>query len=143
MMIRTASPDDAPAIGGLKVRAWRAAYSRFMSHAYLDALDPADETTDWAEYLAAMPDAHRLWVLSDAGDVVGFGTGLGRRLFTYAVADLEVRGHGPLCVYAYLPNEVAQHFYRRAGFAPDGRARVEDGDGPGVPEARFVKPFRP
>jgi hypothetical protein len=31
--------EDAPAIGALKVRAWRAAYAGFMSRGFLDGLD--------------------------------------------------------------------------------------------------------
>ncbi|MFE4518207.1 hypothetical protein ACFRMQ_28955 [Kitasatospora sp. NPDC056783] len=45
-MIRAAVVEDAPAIGALKVRAWRAAYAGFMSAGYLDGLDPAGEPAD-------------------------------------------------------------------------------------------------
>jgi ribosomal protein S18 acetylase RimI-like enzyme len=71
-MIRSAVPEDAPAIGDLKVRSWRAAYAGFMSREYLDALDPAVEAWDWAEYLEDLPADHRLWVAEEAGAVVGF-----------------------------------------------------------------------
>ncbi|MFD4661529.1 hypothetical protein ACFWP2_38640 [Kitasatospora sp. NPDC058444] len=45
-MIRSAVVNDAPAIGALKVRAWRAAYAGFMSAACLDGLDPVEEAVD-------------------------------------------------------------------------------------------------
>jgi len=70
-VIRTATAADAAAIGALKVRAWRAAYAAFMPAGCLAALDPSAEAAAWADYLAAMPTAHRLWVADDRG-VVGF-----------------------------------------------------------------------
>ncbi|MFI6582908.1 GNAT family N-acetyltransferase [Embleya sp. NPDC050493] len=71
-MIRSATPGDASAIGLLKVRAWRAAYAGFMNRVVLDALDPAEEAQDWAEYVADLPREHRLWVAEEDGAVVGF-----------------------------------------------------------------------
>ncbi|GAB3967359.1 GNAT family N-acetyltransferase [Actinoallomurus acanthiterrae] len=166
-MIRAAAVEDAPAIGALKVRAWRAAYAGFMSRGFLDGLDPDREAGDWAEYLAAIPDTDRLWVAEEAGSVLGYcrtgpadgdpnlgpraaeiyglyvapdriGSGLGRELFGHAVADLEERGHRPLCVYAYVPNDRALRFYERAGFAADGVTRLDDDIS--VTELRLVKP---
>ncbi|MEU0569581.1 GNAT family N-acetyltransferase [Nonomuraea sp. NPDC005983] len=167
-MIRASSVGDAPAIGRLKVRAWRSAYAGFMSEAFLDALDPAEDAADWAEYLAAMPQDHRLWVAEHDGTVVGFcrtgpadddadlgagaaevyglyiepdliGTGLGRDLFAHALTDLETRGHDPICVYAYTPNATALRFYEKAGFTKDGVTRLDEEDGTGVPEARLIR----
>ncbi|SNS72368.1 GNAT family N-acetyltransferase [Actinacidiphila glaucinigra] len=172
-MIRTAVPEDAPAIGALKVRAWRAAYAGFMSPEFLDGLDPVSDAADWAEYLAELAGEHRLWVVQEGDSVAGFcrtgpadqsqdpdlgpraaevyglyvepgriGTGLGHRLFGHAVTDLEGRGHGPLCVYAYVPNAPALRFYERAGFGRDGMTRAADEGGTGLIEARLVKPAR-
>ncbi|MEU0180983.1 GNAT family N-acetyltransferase [Streptomyces sp. NPDC006207] len=172
-MIRTAVPEDARTIGALKVRAWRAAYAGFMSPEFLDGLDPVSDAEDWADYLAELPDEHRLWVVQQGDAVAGFcrtgpadqdqdsdlgpcaaevyglyvepdriGTGLGRRLFAHSVADLEGRGYGPLCVYAYVPNALAMRFYERAGFDRDGTRRAADDSGIGVLEARLVKPDR-
>lgn len=168
-MIRSAELKDASAIGDLKVRSWRAAYAGFMSAASLDELDPVEETADWAEYLAELPDHHRLWVAEQDGAVVGFcrtgpadgdgdlgadaaevyglyiepgliGTGLGARLFGHAVADLEARARRPLCVYAYVPNTSAIRFYERAGFVQDGTTRLdEEEDGTAITEARLVR----
>lgn len=164
--IRAAEAADAAALGGLKVRAWRAAYAKFVNPAYLRALDPEREAAAWAAYLAAMPGAHRLWLAVEADAVLGFcrtgpadedpglgpgaaevyglylepvrvGTGLGRVLFGHAVADLRARGHVPLCVYAYAPNHGGRRFYRRAGFVHDGATRRGDGE-IGVPEVRLV-----
>ncbi|MFJ6623195.1 GNAT family N-acetyltransferase [Kitasatospora sp. NPDC091335] len=168
-MIRSAVVEDASALGDLKVRSWRAAYAGFLGAAYLDGLDPVEESADWAEYLADLPDRHRLWVAEADGAVAGFcrtgpadgdpdlggdaaevyglyiepglvGTGLGARLFGHAVADLEARARRPLCVYAYAPNTSAIRFYERAGFVPDGTTRLdEEEDGTTITEARLVK----
>lgn len=162
-MIREATPGDAAAIAELKARAWRAAYAEFMN---LDGLDAVEETADWAEYLRGIPGEHRLWVSIMDGEVAGFcrtgpavddpdlgaaagevyglylepariGTGLGRSLFAHAVADLEARGHAPVCVYAYVPNTGAIGFYERAGFTRDGVRRLDAEIG--VREVRLVR----
>ena len=166
-MIRSAQVADAAAIGELKVRAWRAAYGGFLSAACLAALDPAQEAADWREYLTDLPAAHRLWIVEFGGAAGGFcrtgpadgdpdlgpfaaeiyglyldpplvGTGLGRQLFSHAVADLRGRGHFPICVYAYEPNRTAIAFYERADFRVDGATRLDEQDGTGVPEIRLV-----
>ncbi|MFH8517093.1 GNAT family N-acetyltransferase [Streptomyces gelaticus] len=71
-MIRSAVPGDAQAIGDLKVRAWREAYADFMSRDYLRMLDPVRDADEWAEYLAEIPDEHRLWIAQEGDVVVGF-----------------------------------------------------------------------
>ena len=165
-MIRAARVEDAAAVGGLKVRAWRAAYRGFMSPAVLAALDPAREAADWRAYLAALPATHRLWIAESGGEAGGFcrtgpadedpdlgpnaaeiyglyldppliGTGLGRLLFSHAVTDLRNRGRSPVCVYAYEPNRTAIAFYERAGFRADGTTRLDE-DGAGVAEIRLA-----
>ncbi|MBP2475010.1 GNAT superfamily N-acetyltransferase [Crossiella equi] len=166
-MIRAATTADAPAIGELKVLAWRAAYAGFMRASVLDALDPVQEARDWGEYLAGLPEEERLWVAELDGEVAGFcrtglcaeeddlaeevgevfglylhpariGTGLGRALFGHAVADLVTRGHTPICVYAYQPNTSAIRFYEQAGFQVDGVVLVKQ-DAIGVPEVRLSR----
>ncbi len=166
-MIRTATAADAAAIGALKVRAWRAAYATFMPAGCLAALDPSAEAAAWADYLAAMPTAHRLWspttAASSAFAAAARPTTLtlearlprstactlsptasapgwaGRALFGHAVADLDKRGCRPVCVYAYTPNSGAIRFYQRAGLALDGASRLDQHDGIGVREVRLVK----
>jgi ribosomal protein S18 acetylase RimI-like enzyme len=166
-VLRSARVEDAAAVGELKVRAWRAAYGGFMSPALLAALDPVQEAADWRGYLTDLPAAHRLWIVESGDTVAGFcrtgpadedpdlgpdaaevyglyldptliGTGLGRRLFSHAVADLQERGRAPICVYAYQPNRTAIAFYERAGFRADGVIRLDEQDGTGVAEIRLV-----
>ncbi|RII15068.1 Phosphinothricin N-acetyltransferase [Streptomyces sp. YIM 130001] len=70
--VRPATPLDAPGIGTLKVRAWRAAYGAFVSRALLDSLDPADDAAQWADYLSLVPADDRLWVTEGAAGITGF-----------------------------------------------------------------------
>ena len=51
--IRRAGPDDAAAIAGVHVRAWRAAYRGLVPQDYLDALDAEQRAGAWAQVLAA------------------------------------------------------------------------------------------
>ncbi len=60
------------------------------------------------------------------------GTGLGRRLFAHAVADLAAR-HDPIVVWHFAANAAAARFYERAGFVLDGGHRRSEF---GVPELR-------
>ncbi|GAB4057767.1 hypothetical protein GCM10028775_62340 [Catellatospora paridis] len=165
LVIRSAGVEDAAPIGRIKVRSWNSAYAEFMPASLLGALDPGREAADWAAYVTAVPDGHRLWVADVDGSVVGFcrtgpavddpdlgphagevyglyvepdhlGAGFGRQLFSHAVADLRARGHRPVCVYAYQPNVGAIRFYQRAGFALDGVTRLDDAIG--VVELRLV-----
>ena len=47
------------------------------------------------------------------------GTGVGRILYEYAVADLGTRGFDPLVVWAFRGNDRALRFYRRMGLVID------------------------
>jgi GNAT superfamily N-acetyltransferase len=151
---RAARPGDGAAIGALAVRAWRAAYAGVLAAEVLAALDPAAQARDWAEYLAALPPADRVWVVGGTdGGVAGFartgpctdadvpagtgevhglyiepaliGTGLGRSLFEHAVADLAGR-HDPVVLWHFAGNNRAARFYELAGFGLDGARRPSD-----------------
>jgi len=119
----------------------------------LAALDPAQQGRDWCGYITGMPPGDRVWVIEAGAEVAGFartgpcpdadappgagevhglylepgliGTGLGRRLFAHAVADLG-RRHDPIVVWHFAGNERAGRFYERAGFALDGAHRRSD-----------------
>lgn len=158
--VRPAGPADAVAIGALATRAWRAAYAGLLAPAVLHSLDPAEQASEWEAYLAALPAPDRVWVICAGAAVLGFartgpcrdgdvaagtgevhglylepdrvGTGLGRRLFAHAVADLTARST-PIVVWHFAANDVAARFYERAGFTLDGARRRSEF---GVPELR-------
>lgn len=50
---------------------------------------------------------------------VAIGTGVGRRLYEHAVADLRERGFNPLVIWAFRDNQRARRFYERMGLAVD------------------------
>jgi GNAT superfamily N-acetyltransferase len=164
--VRPAEAADARAIGNLATRAWRAAYGSLLAADVLDSLDPDEQAREWRAYLEALPATARVWVIGTDGAVWGFartgpctdadlaggtgevhglyvdpdriGTGLGRRLFGRAVADLVVR-HSPVVVWHFAANDGAARFYERAGFTLDGARRRSDF---GVPELRRRGPAR-
>ena len=47
------------------------------------------------------------------------GTGVGRRLYEHAVADLRERGFNPLVIWAFRDNLRARRFYERMGLSVD------------------------
>ncbi len=158
--VRAAGPDDAAAIAALATRAWRAAYAGLLAPDVLHSLDPVEQAREWHAYLTDLPPADRVWVIGPGAAVWGFartgpcpdddvaagagevhglyvepdriGTGLGRRLFGQAVADLEER-HRPVVVWHFAANAGAARFYERAGFTPDGGRRRSQF---GIPELR-------
>jgi GNAT superfamily N-acetyltransferase len=127
-----------------------------VADAVLERMDAAEQAAGWREYLAAMPPADRVWVIEADAGVAGFartgpcadadapegagevhglyvdparvGTGLGRRLFGHAVADLAER-HDAIVVWHFAGNDRAARFYEAAGFRLDG-ARRRSGFGP-------------
>jgi GNAT superfamily N-acetyltransferase len=158
--VRPAAASDAAAIGALATRAWRAAYTGLLAPSVLHSLDPDEQAAEWRAYLGVLPAPDRVWVICADAAVVGFartgpcrdrdvaagtgevhglylepdrvGTGLGRRLFAHAVADLADRS-SPIVVWHFAANDVAGRFYERAGFGLDGARRRSEF---GVPELR-------
>jgi GNAT superfamily N-acetyltransferase len=145
----------------LKVRAWQAAYGGLLGEELLAALDPAEETVDWRDYLLAKPAEDRLWLALDGPDVVGFartgpspdadlprrtaelfglyvepsriGTGLGRALLRHVLLDLRARRFHALALWHFAGNALAAAFYEREGLPADGARR---GSAYGVDEVR-------
>jgi GNAT superfamily N-acetyltransferase len=62
--------------------------------------------------------------------------GIGRQLFAAAVDDLAIR-HDPLVLWVLTDNARGRRFYERAGWVPDGTARVLDFDGTPIEEIRY------
>jgi ribosomal protein S18 acetylase RimI-like enzyme len=50
--IRTATPNDIPALARIQVEGWRGAYAGIVPQDFLDALDPAVKETDWRRWFA-------------------------------------------------------------------------------------------
>lgn len=165
LIIRQATPADAPQIAQVNVASWREAYTGIVPADYLAALDPADRHERWTTLLTAR-DVHTWIATSDGTDVLGFATlgpardedadrgdvelysiyvdpdswgqGIARVLLRTALsaAPSEVR----LSLWVIEDNERARHFYRRNGLVPDGIERREVFGETALTEVRYVRP---
>ncbi|WP_347332890.1 GNAT family N-acetyltransferase [Marinimicrobium locisalis] len=72
MMLRKAKPEDAEAIGLVRVSAWRAAYRQFMPQAFLDALNPDANIEELKERLANQSEEFTVFVAERERSVVAF-----------------------------------------------------------------------
>jgi ribosomal protein S18 acetylase RimI-like enzyme len=160
--VRPAAPPDAPAMGRVHVRAWRAAYRGHMPDAYLDGLRPEDRAAYWDRALRREDRPGVVLVAEAAGAVVGFaaagpspdpegagelfainvdpdhwGTGAGRALLETAQAELARMGFAETVLWVLPANARARRFYERAGWVADGTERTVDALGVTVPEVRY------
>jgi GNAT superfamily N-acetyltransferase len=146
--IRPGRPEDAAAIAQIHIGGWQAFYRGQVPDAMLDGFDLERRTDGWRRQLEDLPGHHRLWVLERDGRIIGFcatahsadpdagpetgeipalylspevvGTGVGRRLFGHAVADLRTRGFAEATLWVLVSNALGRRFYEAAGWRPDG-----------------------
>lgn len=165
MPIREAEPKDARAIAEVHVRSWQAAYRGQLTDDYLDGLSVEERLEQHRRSLEEPRAGWRTWVSDDDGRVAGFavtgpsedadagsstaemyaiylepdgvGTGLGRRLFQHAVADLRQRGFTAATLWVLATNERARRFYEVAGWRPDGAETSERVDCEMRPTVRY------
>jgi L-amino acid N-acyltransferase YncA len=160
--IRRATVEDAPAIGGVHVRAWQAAYRSQLPDAYLDGLRAEDRAEGWARGLARDRSAEPVLVAERDGTVVGvaavgpaeepagygelylinvdpdhWGAGAGRALLAAAEASLTQLGYSDAVLWVLPGNHRARRFYERAGWAADGARRTQEVQGVVVDEVRY------
>ena len=154
--MRRAEKADVPAIAGVHVRAWRAAYRGLVHDAVLDSLSVAEREQMWNGLVPGRDDAHVTIVAEIEGEVVGFcsvaapsrdadapeGTaeipaiyvepdrrrgGIGATLLDAALVALEAAGWRRVTLWVVATNANARAFYARFGFVPDGASQaVED-----------------
>lgn len=160
---RTPGPDDADALGQMHRRAWVDTYRAHLPRDYFEKWTAADSVRRWQGILAEpLPPGVTRWAVFDAEDVVGWavsgpsrpvpgseiarplelwgvyvrrdhlGSGLGQQLLDACLAD------APAQLWVFRGNHRALAFYRRNGFAPDGRTNV-DPRFPALPEIRLVR----
>jgi RimJ/RimL family protein N-acetyltransferase len=171
--VRTASVEDAAAMGAVHVAAWQAAYRCVMPDEFLDALDAEERADQWRSVIEANPtptEGRRLVVSLD-GAVVGvalvwscrdegsppelgelvlinlapaaWGTGAGSALLTECEVSLAAFGYTAAILWVATENRRARRFYEREGWSADGAQRVEVVDGASVHESRYRKRLAP
>ena len=165
--VRVAWADDAPAIGALQARAWRAAYAGLVPEAALPDEDTAAGA--WRASLLRPGDArNRVLVALERNRVVGFAAvGPASDPDCDPVADAELlelvvdadergKGHGSRLLAAVAETMAADRFSRAvvwtiatdderrtfltgAGWAPDTAHRELDLDGSGSTRVKQVR----
>jgi GNAT superfamily N-acetyltransferase len=166
VIVRAAVPADAPAMGALHVRAWRATYAGMLPDAFLAGLDVQEREATWRRSLTApeRAPAERVIVVAEAdGALLGFavaghargddelgmgelyainvdppawGRGAGRTLLAAATVWLEAR-FATSILWVVDRNQRARTLYERAGWSPDGGTKVETYDGTNVDSRRY------
>ena len=163
VVVRRPHPKDVTALARVHVETWRETYRGLMRDEVLD--DPSFIQRRERFWAAVLTDDrfrdHGIAVAERDGDVVGLAlAGLptdddvtwAKQLYAlYTYAAVHGSGAGSALLAAVLepqasaglwvadPNPRAQAFYRKHGFVPDGRSKVEDG----VREIRMVRPSTP
>jgi GNAT superfamily N-acetyltransferase len=167
--VRVAWADDAPAIAGVQVRAWRTAYADLLPRDVLDALDPTEFEAAWQASLTRPSDArNRVLVALERNTVRGFAiTSPSPDPDADPVADGEIseltidpdqtrHGHGSRLLQACADTLRADRFRRAvlwlnstddalrgfvtaAGWAPDGAHRELDLRGDGAVLVKQVR----
>lgn len=164
VVCRAATPADVPAIAGVRVRSWQAAYRGSVPQDYLDALDVDAETARRTgrpldgQHVAVVDGSVVGWLgvgpyRADEGeDVPGpscgeiaaiyalpgvWGRGVGRRLLAYGLGELRRLGLSPVLLWVLVANERARRFYERAGFTADGPVVGFEVGGATLPEMRY------
>ncbi len=160
--VRRAALADAPAIGRVHVRAWRAAYRGQMPDDYLDGLRPEDRAAYWDGVLRREDLPGVVLVAERDGEVVGFaaagpspdpegagelfainldpdhwGTGAGRALLEAAQAELDRMGFAESVLWVLPGNARARRFYEAAGWAADGTEKTSEAFGVSFDEVRY------
>jgi ribosomal protein S18 acetylase RimI-like enzyme len=166
-VIRSASVDDADAIGAVVVRAWQAAYRGIMPDDYLDELRAEQRADMWRQALTDLGPDRRVRVVTVGDEVVGFassgpewvdisdgetgqlyainldpdhwGKGLGRALLTEVTRGLADAGYRTAVLWVATGNERARRLYESEGWTAEGPARDDEILGVTVNEVRYRK----
>jgi GNAT superfamily N-acetyltransferase len=140
LTVRSAVPNDAPAIARVHVASWRSTYSGLLPDDFLASLSETGYSERWRRLIAE--GSSRIYVADQEGEVVGFASGGRERagetgyegeLYAIYVLDrAQRRGHGTELVHATVgglrelglndmiiwvlrDNSPARAFYERLG----------------------------
>jgi GNAT superfamily N-acetyltransferase len=153
LLIRPATPEDAPALAAVEVATWQAAYRGLMPDAYLDRLSREVKAEIWGLNLLKHQHTRRKRVLVAVQDdeIIGFtrlgpaedtgtvglvsllyvlpehwGCGVGKALMEAAMQQLRELGMDQAVLWVLRDNLRARRFYESLGWRPDGRTSAEN-----------------
>ena len=150
--LRDATPADAWDIAAVHVESWQAGYRGLLPDTVLDGLSVGLREQWWHETLST-PGARSTLLAIEAHTLLGFaavgpgrdgdpkvgelyamylrsaawGRGVGHALHAAALARLRAFGYTRASLWMLAGNERALRFYRREGWAPDGRSKLVTG----------------
>jgi GNAT superfamily N-acetyltransferase len=165
--VRAAIPDDAEAIGKIRIRGWQFAYRGLLPDEVLSGLSDDERLAHRRDRLRSPPAGTQAWVAELDGHVAGFalsgpsrygdsgpgtgelfaiylepdavGLGLGRSLMEQAERGMWADGYHRAVLWVLRGNARARRFYERAGWRPDGASQEEELDGALLREVRYVR----
>jgi GNAT superfamily N-acetyltransferase len=144
-VIRRATPDDAPALAAVHVRAWRRAYADIVALEEMPTIYRRRERWD-----ALLADGAEVYVFDQDSRIAGFaaldgnelraiyvdppaqGAGVGTALLAAAIDALRAGGHDEAFLWTFEANGLARAFYERHGWelVPGRQERL-------APEVRY------
>lgn len=151
VIIRRATPDDAPTLARVHIDAWRVAYRWLVPDERLENLDYARRETLFLRSTRDGPE--ETYVALEEGTVIGFLTlgrcrdedvdaesvgeiwgiylapgrwrrGVGTRLCRYGESLLRARGCRSAVLWVFAGNTNARRFYEAMGYTPDGASKT-------------------
>lgn len=168
MRIRQGRRADAPAIAGIHVRSWQAAFAGVIPQDYLDEMDPRRDEPGWDALLAeeAWPRAGILVAERQQGVVAftGFapvqdepslatvrtfyllpevwGSGVAKPLMVAMLATLDEAGYEQAVLWVLEANARARRFYEAAGWRADGATEFDTTGGAALTKLRYRRALK-
>ena len=161
LLVRPATPADAPGIARVHVASFRDTYHGLMPQPFLDDFT-IERRTQAFQRLLADPQS-TVWVACRDDTIRGFvststtddlppdvgeikaiyvepsavGTGVGRALMATAMDALRAAGSREIILWVHPHNPVARTFYEKAGLHHDGGTMSVELGGASIPHVRY------
>ena len=156
MLIREATPADAPGIGRVQVDSWHTTYKGLMPEHIIASRTYDYRERMWDRILTEQQGQTFVYAAEENGEIVGFvsgganrdaesaytgelhaiyilethqGKGIGRRLTSALVARLLQQGHTSMLLWVLADNHQARRFYEALGGKVVGERQEEMDDG--------------
>jgi GNAT superfamily N-acetyltransferase len=150
VLVRTATPDDVPAISDINIGGWQAAFRGVFPDDFLDGLNPRRRDASFARAVTSTHTAvavddtvvgfvglrppepedgdpnrvHELWGLYVKPERIG--TGVGRELMSHAIDYLNAGSWEHAILWTLRDVDRTCRFYEAAGWYRDGAEKVWD-----------------